>query len=67
MEFRIVRTSLICTDKQPCEEAYWRDGWWFVQINTLEELLRLQAKHKRLLIKPDRCIKGRVAIEIVDD
>ena len=70
MRFRIRRTSNY-GDTPPCEEAYTVPGeinpekWWcdwYVNINTLEELLAFNKKHGDLVLM----IRNEPTIEIYD-
>ncbi len=38
---RIYTASWNCDDSAPCEKAYLEDGEWHVDIDTLDELMKL--------------------------
>lgn len=66
MEFIIRRTS--CDDSvAPCEKAYRKQGFdrinncWFIEINSLDELLDLANSETDIIVSGDR------KLEIYDD
>ncbi len=83
MKFLISRTSMLCKEnKKPCEEAVKEkykaivpftnneirelEGW-FIEINSLEELLEFQKKYdEELVISRDNLNKNLIEIEIYD-
>jgi hypothetical protein len=62
MEFKIGRT---CDDtSKPCEQAYQKGKYWYIEIKTLEELLQFQE-----IIEEDLIIffRKKAEIEIYDE
>lgn len=41
MKFTIDTASWNCDDSAPCEKAYLEDGEWHVDIDTLDDLMKL--------------------------
>ncbi len=61
MRFLVTRTSS-CLDYSPCQGAYQgtEPNDWFIDINTLEELMAFQKRYEELVLNSD-------SIEIYDD
>lgn len=69
MEFRVTRTSISLSwgKESPCEEAKKQGDAWFVEINTLEELLNFMDKYeKEIIISRDLDNPQIIEIEIYD-
>ena len=46
MEFRVIRSSQFCDEKpRNVKEAYKKGEYWYIQINTLEELIKFYKKY----------------------
>jgi len=61
MLFEISRVSDFCGEFAPCRKAFVsneRNGWktWSIQINSLEELMELEAEVGRLILRSDSII-----------
>lgn len=41
MQFAVYTAFWNCDDSAPCEKAYLEDGEWHVDIDTLDELMKL--------------------------
>lgn len=50
MEFKVTRTSFLLCNPKPCEEAKKQDDAWFVEIDTLEDLLNFTEKHGDIIL-----------------
>jgi hypothetical protein len=52
MKFRIHRVSFFSGKPKPCEGAFLIDGerGWFIEINTLEELIALSVREDESLV-----------------
>ena len=68
MEFRITRTSQ-WDDEKPKEVKgiYKKDGYWYVKIDTLEELIDFYNQYGDLIIQQDWHNKKEMRIEIYDN
>lgn len=68
MKFEIDRTSLPrFSNKQPCKNAYKENGFWYIDIETLEELLNLSKGIDEELIVSSEGANDEPYIEIYDD
>jgi hypothetical protein len=52
MKFQIHRVSLCSNEEKPCDGAFLVDGeyGWFIEINTLEELIALSVREDESLV-----------------
>ena len=76
MKFLVCRTSELDIEKSPCEEAMECSlicevdnimiKRWYIEINTLEELVDFCKKHRSLVIEPYTWNKSYMIIEIYD-
>ena len=68
MEFRVFRTSQ-WSDTKPknVKEAYKKGKYWFVKIDTLEELINFYKKYGGIIITQSWHNKEEMQIEIYDD
>ncbi len=68
MEFRVIRSSQFSDEKpRNVKGLYKKDKYWYVQINTLEELIEFYKKHTDLIIQENWDNKEEMMIEIYDD
>ena len=69
MLFRVYRTSCFGgSEGKPCGNAIFNGEDWFVEINSLEELLELiEEQDEDIIIKPKRSGYPFQTIEIYDD
>lgn len=66
MRFRVTRTTERYNE-QPCPEATrGPDGAWYVELATLDDLVRFYERHGRLVID-DGSGEDALSIEIYDD
>ena len=68
MKFRVIRSSQWNDDKpRQVKELYKEGKYWYVIINTLEELIKFYEKYGDLIISQNWDNKEEMQIEIYDD
>ena len=71
MKFEINRTSLdpyIHGNVPPCEEAINKSNYeWFIEVNSLEELVYFCDKYGDIIIGKPFGVNGMYTVEIYDD
>lgn len=65
MKCIVSRTSMRDKSQKPCEEAVEDDGYWTIEINSFEDLLKIEKKYASLVVGSH--VKGVPHIEIYDD
>ena len=67
MKFRVFRTSQFSDDKpRKVENAYKKGKYWYIKINTLEELIAFYEEYGNLIISENWHNKKELQIEIYD-
>lgn len=64
MRFKLSDTNALLSEERPCPEAVFLDGGWWIDIDSLEELVQFSSRQEGRLVR----IAGDVpTIEICDD
>ena len=68
MDFRIYRTSAWIHENPCCEESLEKNNGWFIEINSIGDLIELINKYGDLIMAKDDYNKSKgYTIEIYDD
>jgi hypothetical protein len=68
MEFRVIRSSQFSDEKpRNVKGIYKKDGYWYIKINTLEELIDFYNQYGDLIISQNWDNEKEMQIEIYDD